>query len=322
MTQTQDEQNVGTPVTPAESAEVSTPATEPVAAEPVAAEPVVAQPIVPDRAQPQQPSENSSVGSILQNGTNTVTNIASSWVETLKWAGQAWVDSIQWVASQGVESVKDTVAFAGDTLKQTSETAISWIKWVGDDLKDGLSQTFQNITSWGSVMESGTAVVKWTVGTATNVVGNAASSVVNTGQSVVNGTLDSATNIAAWATNVVKDGFNNVVGSVLPGQAGQTVTNVTDKVTQSAQDLWNKAKETLQETGEKAKGFFTGIWDNFKSGFSNKENQEIMDQANSPLNMPSESDVDLSQPAAPAPQQPAPEVQPGDVQQPTPSAAA
>lgn len=47
-----------------------------------------------------------------------------------------------------------------------------------------------------------------------------------------------------------------------------------------------------------------------------------MDQANSPLNMPSESDVDLSQPAAPASQQPAPEVQPGDVQQPTPSAAA
>jgi len=303
MTQTQDEQNVQNPVV------------QP--AEPVAAEPIAAEPVAQDT---QQSNETTSVGSLLQDGTSTVTNIASTWVETIKWAGQAWVDSIQWVAAQWVESVKDTVEFAWDTLKETSESAISWIKWVGTDLKDWLSQTIQNATSWGSVIESGTAVVKWTVGTATNVVGNAASSVVNTGESVVNGTLDSATNIASWAANVVKDGFNNVVGSVLPGQAGQTVTNVTDKISQWAQDLWNKAKETLQETGQKAKGFFSGIRDNFKAGFSAKtqDANDIMQQASAPLEHPAPEQPSVStSEAASTPQQPTAEVQPGDIQQPT-----
>jgi len=71
MTQTQDEQNAQNPVVqPAEPV-----AAEPVAAEPVAAEPVATEPVAQEA---QQPSESVNVGSLLQDGTSTVTNIAST----------------------------------------------------------------------------------------------------------------------------------------------------------------------------------------------------------------------------------------------------
>lgn len=118
-------------------------------------------------------------------------------------------------------------------------------------------------------------------------------------------------------------------------------------MTQSALDLGNKATETLQETGEKAKGFFTGLRGSLTSGFSNKDAQKVLDEANAPIDMsqqPAAPQVQqpatpqVQQPAAPQVQQPAtpqvqqpatpeaqqpvaPEAQPGDIQQPTNLAA-
>lgn len=93
----------------------------------------------------------------------------------------------------------------------------------------------------------------------------------------------------------------------------------------------------MQETGEKAKGFFSGLRDNLKSSFNSKEAQKVLDEASAPIDttqvqqpvapqvqQPTAPQVQqptapqTQQPTAPQVQQPAtPEVQPGDVQQPT-----
>lgn len=60
----------------------------------------------------------------------------------------------------------------------------------------------------------------------------------------------------------------------------------------------------MEETGQKAKGFFANLWDNFKSSFSSKEAKKVMDEVNAPL------DTSAQQPATPQVQQPAtPQVQ-------------
>ena len=72
----------------------------------------------------------------------------------------------------------------------------------------------------------------------------------------------------------------------------------------------------MQDVGETAKWFFSGLWGNLKWSFSNA--QKVIDEANSPVEIQPQAE----QPVAPqaeqpaAPQQPT-EVQPGDIQQPT-----
>ena len=81
------------------------------------------------------------------------------------------------------------------------------------------------------------------------------------------------------------------------------------------------------------------MWENFKAGFSSKDAQKVMDEANAPLENPTpvvqtpqtqqpvapevqqpqvQQPVETQQPIPPQEQQPAaPQVQPWDVQQPT-----
>ncbi len=244
----------------------------------------------------------SAVSSLINNGSAVI----SSWVEKIKWFWKAGVEWVQNVASQWVESVKDTLAQWWDMLKETSQNAIEWIKNVWQDIKEW----FWNIISWASsggwVLESWKAVVQWTVSTATNVVWNAATNVMETWTSVVSWAVWAVSNVATSATNVVKDSVNNIAWAVLPWQAAQGVANFNEKVSQWAQDLWAKAKETIQETGEKAKWFFSWLWDNFKSWFSSNDAKKVMDEINAPL----ETDVQAQQQATPQVQQPvAPQVQ-------------
>jgi hypothetical protein len=69
------------------------------------------------------------------------------------------------------------------------------------------------------------------------------------------------------------------------------------------------------------------MWSNFKSGFSSKEAQKVMDEANAPLDTSTVQPAApvaaqpaapvAAQPAAPVAAQPAAPVQLGDIQQPT-----
>jgi hypothetical protein len=209
------------------------------------------------------------------------------------------------------------------------------------DLKEGFWNTFSEATSGKWVLEWGKATIQGAVTTTANVVGNATTNTVEAGQSVVNWTIWAAWNIATWAGNVVKDSINNVAWAVLPEQAAQKVSDFQDKVSQWAQDLWVKAKDTLQETWQKAKWFFSGLRDKFKTGFSSKDAQKVIDEANAPVDrsqQPANPVVaqpapqvqqpvapEVTQPVTPEVAQPTPqvqqptEVQPGDVQQPTPT---
>ena len=388
MTQTQDEQNVQTPVTPAQEINAETPATEVVTNQP-ATEPVAENTVdtandlydgedldslvdaMPDQEsdiksielEAEQATVQNQASALIEDGTNTIAsgvntsvdtiqwvwqawiewiqNATSQWVEAIQWVWQAWIEWVQNVASQWVESVTTTLQQWWDTLKQTWESTVQWVMWVWEDLKEGIWNIVSGATSGNGVIESGTAVVQGTVSTATNVVWNAATSAMDTWTSVVNGTVGTVTNVATWATNVVKDSVNNIVWSVLPGQAGQWITNLSNTVTQSALDLWNKASETLQETGEKAKWFFSGLRGNLTSSLNSKEAQKVMDEANAPMDMNAQNQQaqqpaapqvqqpvapqvqqpaapQVQQPAAPEAQQPvAPQVQPWDIQQPT-----
>ena len=297
MTQTQDEQNVGTPVTPAQDGtSVGTPATE--------------------------------GNSFIDSGKEVVSETLNTGMEKIQWVWQAGVEWIQNAASQWVESMTSALGQWGDILKEWWQNTIEWIKGVWDDLKNWL----ENIVSWATsgnwVVESGTAVVKWTVSTTANVVWNAATNAMDTGTTVVNGAVWAVSNVATWATNVVKDSVNNVVWAVLPGQAAQWVANFTNTVSQWAQNLWAKAKDTIQDAGETAKWFFSGLWGNIKWTLSSKEAQRVIDDANAPIDttqQPAAPQVaqpaaapEVAQPAAPQVEQPATtEVQPWDIQQPT-----
>lgn len=361
MTQTQDEQNVQTPVNPNQEvqpetsvAEVTTnqSATEPVAENTVDttkdlfdgedldslvdAMPDQESDIQSIELEAEKPTVQNQASTLIEDSKNTIANGVNTGVETIQWVWQAWIEWIQNAASQGVESVTSTLQQWWDTLKQTWQSAVQGVMWVWEDLKEGMWNIISGATSGNWVIESGTAVVQGTVSTATNVVGNAATNVMDTWTSVVNNTVWAVTNVATGATNVVKDSVNNIVWAVLPGQVGQGVTNLSNTVTQSALDLWNKAQETLQQTGEKAKWFFSGLRGNLTSGFSSKDAQKVLDEANAPINpqeiqQPAAPQVQqpvapqvqqpaapqVQQPAAPQVQQPAtPEVQPWDTQQP------
>lgn len=331
MTQTQDEQNVSTPVTPSQDNVTSDPeattnqhtydeTTNNITTE--------TKGIVNDV---DSDSSNNWLlhayeiqwDSLIDNGKEIISETLNTGMEKIQWIWQAGVEWIQNAASQWVESITSTLEQWWDLLREWWQNTIEWIKGIWQDLKDGFWNIISEATSGKGVIESWTAIVQWTVNTATNVVWNAATNVMNTWTSVVNGTIWAVSNVATWAGNVVKDSVNNIAWAVLPGQAAQWVTNFTNTVSQWAQDLWNKAKETLQETGQKAKWFFTGLWDNFKSWFSN-DAQKVIDEANAPIETTQQTTSQVQQPTESQPQQPTEsqaqqpaEIQAWDTQQPT-----
>ena len=326
MTQTQDEQNVGTPVTPAQDGtSVWTPVTEDTANQATPAEPV-AENTVAEAAQPAPAQWDS----LLDTSKGVVSDTLNTGMDKIQWAWQAGIEWVQNAASQWVESITSTLGQWGDILKEWWQNTIEWIKSAWDDLKNWLSNIVAGATSGGGIAESGTAVVQWTVSTTANVVWNAATNAMDTGTNVVNGAVWAVWNVATWATNVVTSSVNNVVWAVLPGQAAQWVSNFTNTVSQWAQNLGNKATDTIKDAGNTAKWFFTGLWGNIKWTISPKDAQQVMDDANAPVNTVQPAAPETAQPAAPevaqpaAPQvaQPAPEVQPWDIQQPTQTPAA
>ncbi len=315
MTQTQDDQNVGTPVVPAQDANSVAPIQE----------------NLDDSVSVTQTDwveTNSEVQekSLIDDGKELITDTLNSGVEKIKWVWQAWIEWVKSAASQWVESVKDTIEQWWNILKETSQNTIEWIKGVWQNIKEWFWDIVAWVTSGGWVLESWKAVVKWSVTTATNVVWNATTNVIETWTSVVNWAVWAVSNVATSAGNVVKDSINNVAWTVLPEQAAQKVANFQDKVSQWAQDLWTMARETLQETWQKAKWFFANLRDNFKSWFSSKDAQKVMDEVNAPLEVTAQQPAtpQVQQPATPQVQQPtAPqvqqpeEVQLWDIQQPT-----
>lgn len=273
---------------------------------------------------------------LIESGKEFISWTLNTGVEKVKWIWQAWIEWVKSAASQWVESVKDTLEKWWDILKETSQSAIEGIKGVWQDIKEWFWNVVAWVTSGEWVLESGKAVVQWTVTTTANVVGNVASNVMDTWTSVVNWAVWAVSNVVTSAWNVVKNSVNDVAWAVLPWQVAQKVENFQDKVSQWAQDLWVKARETLQETWQKAKWFFANLRDNFKSAFSSKDAQKVMDEVNAPIEIAAQQPAapQAQQPAAPQVQQPAApqvqqpvapqvqqpvEVQPWDIQQPTPT---
>jgi len=342
MTQTQDEQNVGTPVNPAQDG-AAAPVTEATTTQPAAAEPVaennaVSSTETPNEeasASPAQVSEPATTSepiaqaqwnSLMDTSKGVVSDTLNTGMDKIQWVWQAGVEWVQNAASQWIESMTSTLGQWGDVLKEGWQNTIEWIKGVWDDLKNWLWNIVAWATSGGWVVESGTAVVGWTVETTANVVWNAATNAMDTGTTVVSGAAWAVTNVATWATNVVTDSVNNVVWAVLPGEAGKWVSNLTNTVSQWAQNLWTKATDTIKDAGETAKWFFTGLWGNIKWSLSSKDAQKVMDDANAPVDMSQQpvapqvaqpAAPQAAQPAAPQAAQPAAEVQPWDIQQPT-----
>ena len=293
----------------------------------------------PTSEQAQNTTPETKSTSLIDDGKKAGANLLGTGVEKVKWIWEAGVEWVKSAASQWVESVKDTFEQGKETLKETGQNTIEWIKWMWQDLKEGFWNTFSEATSGKWVLEWSKAVIQGTVTTTTNLVGNATTNAMDAGQSVVTWTIWATSNIATWAGNVVKDSINNVAWAVLPEQAAQKVSDFQNKVSTTAQNLGTQAKDTLQETWQKAKWFFSGLRDNFKSGFSSKDAKKVMDEANAPLDttqQPANPEVaqptpqvqqpvapEVAQPANPEVAQPTPqvqqptEVQPGDIQQPT-----
>ena len=342
MTQTQDEQNVGTPVTPAQDWSATTPVTQ----DPT--QTTSAQPVADNTVNTEESNSNIENKSLIESWKDTVSGIVGTWVEKVKGIWQAGVEWVKSAASQWVESVKDTFEQGKETLKETGQNTIEWIKWIWQDIKEWFWNTFSETTSAKWVLEWGKAIIQWTATTTANVAWNAVTNTMNTWTSVVNGTIWAVWNIASWAGNVVKDSINNVAWTVLPEWAAQWVANFNEKISQWAQNLWTKTKETIHETWQKAKWFFSGLRDNFKSWFSSKDAKKVMDEANAPLDTTQQpvnpgvvqASSQVQQPIAPQVTQPVPqveqpvipevsqaspqvqqptEVQPGDIQQPTPT---
>ncbi len=339
MTQTQDEQNVGTPVNPAQDGAVA-PVTEDTT-QPAAAEPVVATPAT-EPTNDSQPAE-AKWDSLIDTSKGVVSGTLNTGMDKIQWVWQASVEWIQNAASQWVESMTSALGQWGDMLKESWQNTIEWIKNAWEDLKDWLGNIIAWATSGGWIVESGTAVVQWTVSTTANVVWNAATNVMDTWTNVVNWAAWAVSNVAAWATNVVTSSVNNVVWAVLPEQAAQWVSNFTNTVSQWAQNLGAKATDTIKDAGETAKWFFSGLWGNIKWTISPKDAQKVIDEANAPMDATQQQAAPqvqqpaaqptppvatpeavqaATQPATPQVSQPTPEVQTWDIQQPTQTPAA
>ena len=344
MTQTQDEQNVQVPGDQTQNAnpvanEQNVQSTTPdlsavdVAPEAPAAEPTE-QPAAPVAEQPTPKVQPEAQGSMIQEWVSTVTDTLKSGVETLTDTWKASVEHVQQIWEDAVNTGTEAVQQTMSTATQAGQEAVQWVVWATNDLKQGISDTINNAKNAQWIVESGKAVVQWTVWTTAQVAEKATSSAVNAAEWLVGGTVGVAGNVVESAWSVVQNSVNNVAWAVLPEQAAQKVADFQNKVSTTAQNLGTQAKDTLQETWQKAKWFFAGLWDNFKSGFSTKNANEIMQQASAPLEQPAAPAAPVTeqpaapvaeqpaapvteQSAAPAPQQPAHEVQPGDVQQPT-----
>ena len=340
MTQTQDEQNVQTPVesTPdlsavdvAPEAQVSQSAPEEVAAP----ETPVSEPAAPVVEQPESNSQPEVQTSVIQEWMNTVKDSVRSGVDAIADTWKAWVEQIQQIWENAMNTSTEAVQQTMSTATQAGTEAVQWVVWATNDLKQWISDTFHNAANAGWVIEWGKAVVQGTVGTTAQVAEKAVWSTVSAAEWLVGGTVWAAENVVSSASSVVQNSVNTVAWKILPEAWAQKIADFQNKVSQGAQNLWTQARDTLQETWQKAKWFFAGLRDNFKSGFSTKNANDIMQQASAPLEH-SEQPVApeaqqpavpvAQQPAAPVAQQPAapvveqpatPEVQPGDVQQPT-----
>lgn len=292
----------------------------------------------PSEAKPVEGSTEQSTSdqtekdeSIIQQWTNVVKDTIHTWVEKVQEIWQTWIEQIKDAWTQTVNTGKEAVQWAVSTGIEAWQSAVQWIVWAAKDLTQGVSDTFHNATSWEWIIDSWKAVVKWTIWTTAQVVHNAASTTVNAAESAIHSGADIATNVAKTAGWVVQNSINGIAWTVLPEKWAQIVQDIQNKVSQWAETLGNQAKETLEEWWKKAKGFFAGLWDSFKSGFSTKNAKEIMQEASTPVepvvqNPASATPVIeqptapvVEQPSSPIVEQPASNVQQWDIQQPTPT---